>query len=111
MSNILKNNYGFFILFIGVIIITVGIFTTLYSSYTTGSSGDKGFLFNMIGFFLFISGGFLMMLEEEGSKKGIEPTNIKTSYGNFPTMIHYENYWKKKVKEATLLGDSGRTGK
>ena len=33
-------------------------------------------------------------------KKSMEIKNIKTSYGNFPTMIHYENYWKNKVREA-----------
>ena len=25
--------------------------------------------------------------------------NIETSYGKFPTMIHYEKYWKGKVKQ------------
>lgn len=34
----------------------------------------------------------------------MKPTNIETSYGKFPTMIHYEKYWKKKVAKATLDG-------
>lgn len=39
-------------------------------------------------------------------KEGIEATNIKTSYGEFPTMIHYENYWKKKVEEAKFTSNT-----
>ncbi len=34
----------------------------------------------------------------------MKPKNIETSYGKFPTMIHYEKYWKKKVAKATLDG-------
>lgn len=29
----------------------------------------------------------------------MKPKNIETSYGKFPTMIHYENYWKDKVSK------------
>lgn len=38
-----------------------------------------------------------------------KPTNIETSYGIFPTLIHFENYWEEKVSHAFKNGfDEGR---
>ncbi len=34
----------------------------------------------------------------------MKPKNIETSYGKFPSMIHYEKYWERKVQEAREKG-------
>ncbi len=51
-----------------------------------------GFLLGLIVFWIIFS-----------KKQNMEIKNIKTSNGDFPTIIHYENYWEKKVEEARCI--------
>lgn len=69
MSNRLKNNSGFFIIMIGLITIASGISMTIYSSYTTGFSGDKGLTLNFIGFIIIMLGIFLTSFDKQEKKQ------------------------------------------
>ncbi len=86
-----KNLFGYLFTAVLAIFMTTICFLFVRANYLVAGE---------IAFVTFVFGGFFFMmlksLINEFLDEGMEIKNIKTSYGNFPTILHLEKYLKEK---------------
>ena len=86
-----KNLFGYFFTGFLAIFMTTICFLFIRANYLI--AGEIAFVTFVFGGFFFI---MIKSLINEFLDKGMEIKNIKTSYGNFPTILHLEKYLKEK---------------